>query len=501
MTAARAPARGGGGAAAARRLLPLAALLIAALWAQQAAAAPPSVCTLAMTFNSGSSTTNMKLNSNSAYVSSPFTVAGDTCVTVSSGTFSGTTGGYNVLVGVYSSPFVADQNPATNLIARGGSAASASAARTFTFNAPAGSWYLVFTDGVNGVAFTAPASDGGAAITGYTATSSPGGKTGTCAQSPCTVTGLTNGVDYTFTVTAANNAGTGAPSAANDPAVTPARVPDPPTNVTAVAGDDNATVAWTAPADTGGSAITGYTASPGSVTKSCPESPCTVTGLTNGVPYTFTVAAINSIGTSIPSTPSAPVTPTAGGGGQGDPQFTGFDGTKFFFNGLPDKAFANALFGSIGPSCGAYSNIWMTGFGVLYRGGQLSLEARLDTDPAKLRLYQDIASKDGGTVRVAMPEGDRFLHIMLNGRHLDAIHLTLDLGVKLLAGADDMHGVLGQTLAWAVKGDGPSHVVGGVPADRDEAAYMVEGGLMGHAFKYSLYDPREAATDAPERQA
>ena len=70
------------------------------------------------------------------------------------------------------------------------------------------------------VAFAAPASDGGATITGYTATSNPGGFIGTCASSPCTVTGLINGTAYTFTVTATNSAGTGPASAASN-SVTP----------------------------------------------------------------------------------------------------------------------------------------------------------------------------------------------------------------------------------------------------------------------------------------
>ncbi|HEY1646661.1 MAG TPA: Ig-like domain repeat protein [Terracidiphilus sp.] len=70
------------------------------------------------------------------------------------------------------------------------------------------------------VNFTPPSSDGGAAITSYRATSSPGGKTGTCAASPCTVTGLTNGTAYTFKVTATNSAGTGSASAASG-SVTP----------------------------------------------------------------------------------------------------------------------------------------------------------------------------------------------------------------------------------------------------------------------------------------
>ena len=70
------------------------------------------------------------------------------------------------------------------------------------------------------VAFAAPASTGGASIVGYTVTASPGGATGSGASSPITVTGLTNGVAYTFTVTATNSAGTGSASAASN-SVTP----------------------------------------------------------------------------------------------------------------------------------------------------------------------------------------------------------------------------------------------------------------------------------------
>ena len=71
------------------------------------------------------------------------------------------------------------------------------------------------------VTFSAPANNGGSAITGFTVTSSPGGLTATGASSPLTVTGLSNGTAYTFTVTATNAIGTGPASSASN-SVTPA---------------------------------------------------------------------------------------------------------------------------------------------------------------------------------------------------------------------------------------------------------------------------------------
>ena len=77
-------------------------------------------------------------------------------------------------------------------------------------------------DGSAAIAFSAPASNGGATITAYTASCTGGGstKSATGSGSPVTVTSLTNGTAYSCSVTATNSAGTG-PSSATV-AVTPA---------------------------------------------------------------------------------------------------------------------------------------------------------------------------------------------------------------------------------------------------------------------------------------
>jgi uncharacterized repeat protein (TIGR02543 family) len=167
------------------------------------------------------------------------------------------------------------------------------------------------------VRFTAPASDGGAPLASYTVTASTGQ---TCVITPtfptplgCTVTGLTNGTEVTFTVRANNGAYTSDTSTASS-VVTPATVPGAPSLVTATTTSPNkATVTFTASTSTGGSAITGYvvTSSPGgfTCTTTDPTAGCEVSGLTNGTPYTFSAVAQNVLGNSAASAASSAVTP------------------------------------------------------------------------------------------------------------------------------------------------------------------------------------------------
>jgi chitinase len=121
-------------------------------------------------------------------------------------------------------------------------------------------------------------------------------------------------------VTATNSLGTSLPAYSLPTAVLPAP-PTAPLNVTAVGGDKQATVSFSSPLSDGGSAVTyTVTASPGGASASGSASPIVVTGLTNGVTYTFTVTATNAIGTGPPSAPSNPVIPAKPRPGVPQPQ-------------------------------------------------------------------------------------------------------------------------------------------------------------------------------------
>ena len=123
------------------------------------------------------------------------------------------------------------------------------------------------------------------------------------------LSGLTNGVDYDVQVRAVNAVGNGSWSGAG--AGKPLTTPGPPTIDSVTPGDETLAVSWSAPADTGGSQVTGYDlryirsdapskadanwAVRDSVWSSGALS-YELDGLTNGVGYDLQVRAVNEAG-------------------------------------------------------------------------------------------------------------------------------------------------------------------------------------------------------------
>jgi hypothetical protein len=94
-------------------------------------------------------------------------------------------------------------------------------------------------------------------------------------------------------------------SAANTFSAASSWGPSAPTAVTTTPRDGTVALSWTAPSSTGGSAITGYTATAAPSGQTCTTTgatSCTITGLTDGSTQSITVTATNSYGTGSAST-------------------------------------------------------------------------------------------------------------------------------------------------------------------------------------------------------
>jgi chitodextrinase len=163
------------------------------------------------------------------------------------------------------------------------------------------------------LSWTAP-DDGGAPINHYIVFRN-GEDVAHTTTTSAVVTGLANGQTYSFTVAAHNLVGLGAQTVAV--VATPEvaiSVPGMPTELAVKTGDGQVTLSWIAPKDNGGSPIDYYIIyQDGENVALTTSTSTTITGLTNGQIYSYSVVAHSSGGLGTPSAPMEAV-PKANGG-------------------------------------------------------------------------------------------------------------------------------------------------------------------------------------------
>src|SRR5713226_4212670 len=175
------------------------------------------------------------------------------------------------------------------------------------------------------LSWTAPASNGGASITGYNVLRSTTSGAETALSSGVVGTAFTdstvsNGTTYFYKVAAVNSVGPGPLS--NEASATPATVPSAPQNLVASAGNGSVSLSWTAPASNGGAAVTSYnvlrstsSGAESSLSNGVVGTTFTDSTVSNGTTYFYKVAAVNSVGpgplSNEASATPAPTVPTA----------------------------------------------------------------------------------------------------------------------------------------------------------------------------------------------
>ena len=151
------------------------------------------------------------------------------------------------------------------------------------------------------VSWLPPIDDGGSSISRYVVTAAPGGKSCTSTSARvCTISGLTPGKAYSFTVNAINRVGASgsSPAGVAGRLVTQASAPR---EVTAGVMNSSVQVSWSRPVSLGGGKLLEYVVRVGDSVCTTKGTTCTVSGLGLGRTYPVAVTAVTTGGTSRPA--------------------------------------------------------------------------------------------------------------------------------------------------------------------------------------------------------
>jgi len=209
---------------------------------------------------------------------------------------------------------------AKNAIGEGPKSNEASA-KTFSAPSPPIGLAAMAGNGQVTLTWSPPADNGGSSITNYRVYRGTASGVETFTTEIGNVltyidTSLVNGQRYYYKVSAKNAVGEGPQS--SETSAVPATTPGPPIGLSAVAGNGQVTLTWSAPSDNGGAVITNYMVYRGTISGG--ETfivqlgnvlSHTDTGLANGQKYYYKVSAVNDVGEGQLSN-EASATPSSG---------------------------------------------------------------------------------------------------------------------------------------------------------------------------------------------